>query len=154
MPIEVKTTLKALAEAMDCQMEGYSAYLNVETGEIVEVSDEDLGKVEMGEEPEWSEDEDLLREIIERPEVYRALPSKYDIHEYNIMRDFAHAQEGRLRDDLLRAISGRGAFRYFKDTIHRYGVAERWYAFKEEVLKEMAREWCEKEGLVINGDSD
>jgi len=149
MPIKVKTTLKALAEAMDYQMDGYSLYLNVETGEIVEVSDEDLGRMESGEELEFPEDEDLLREIIERPEVYRALPSKYDIHEYNIMRNFAYAQKGRLRDDLLRALSGRGAFRYFKDTIHRYGVADRWYAFKEEVLKEMARKWCEKEGLVV-----
>lgn len=84
MPTEVKTTLKALAEAMDCQMQEYSAYLNVETGEIVEVSDEDLGKVEMGEQPDLVENEDLLREIIERPEVYRALPSQYDIHEYTI----------------------------------------------------------------------
>jgi len=67
------------------------------------------------------------------------------------MSDFAYAQDGRLHADLPRAISGRGAFRYFKDTIHRYGVAEKWYAFKEEALKEIAREWCKDNGLEVEG---
>jgi len=49
---------------------------------------------------------------------------------------------------LLAAISGRGAFRRFKDVIHRHGVQEAWYAFRTTALEEDAAMWLEAHGIV------
>ena len=49
---------------------------------------------------------------------------------------------------LLTAISGRGEFRYFKDTIHRLGIQKDWYAFRDEAFREIARDF-----LVAHEDS-
>jgi len=39
------------------------------------------------------------------------------------MEEFSKSVESaRIREDLINAISGKGAFRYFKDTIRRYGI--------------------------------
>jgi hypothetical protein len=60
------------------------------------------------------------------------------------MRDFCEAiEDGRLREQLLTAIHGRGAFRYFKDSVHGAGIADEWYAFRREVLVQIAKDWLE-----------
>lgn len=54
------------------------------------------------------------------------------------MADFAaNVRGGQLRRTLENAIEGRGAFRRFKDVVHREGVAEQWYAFSSD--REMGR---------------
>ena len=82
---------------------------------------------------------------------FLALPSKFDVHECQIMEEFASSVEDEaLRDELLSAIHGRGAFRYFKDVIHRRGVKEDWYNFRSEALREIAVEWLEENGLTYS----
>lgn len=151
--MSIKVKLRALAEAMDAQMDEDSVYLDLRTGETIEVPNEDLGQVEDGEMPKICDDVDLLRDIIDHPEIYLELPSKYDIHEYSIIEDFCRTRTGRLRDELLSAIHGRGAFRRFKEAISRHGVEGQWHAFKEEALKEMAREWCEENGVEYEDEA-
>jgi hypothetical protein len=51
---------------------------------------------------------------------------------------------GRLPNALLRSIEGKGAFRRFKDALHRHGIEMNWYAYKDEAYKEIARDWCEE----------
>ena len=53
-----------------------------------------------------------------------------------------------LRNELLYRIRGSGAFRRFKDAIHRYGIAEEWYAYREQVLEEIAVSWLEVRGIA------
>jgi hypothetical protein len=49
---------------------------------------------------------------------YIALPGKFDIHEYAIIRDFCHSiDDDELRGLLLDKIRGAGAFRRFKNAI-------------------------------------
>jgi hypothetical protein len=43
-------------------------------------------------------------------------------------------------EELLEAIRGRGAFRLFKVTLRRMGAEADWYAFRDNALKEIARE--------------
>jgi hypothetical protein len=52
-----------------------------------------------------------------------------------------------MRDDLCDAIRGRGAFRHFKDRIQAYGIAEEWYRYRDEALREIAVAWCEAHGI-------
>jgi hypothetical protein len=50
-------------------------------------------------------------------------------------------------DRLSIAISGRGAFRSFKDVVtHWLGELERWYAFSDERQRGRARAWLAAAG--------
>jgi Uncharacterised protein family (UPF0158) len=73
------------------------------------------------------------------------LPTKFDVHEWEIMREFSDSVDSdRIREDLLNAIHGAGAFRYFKDTLRRRRMEPAWFAFRTEALAEIARDWCEE----------
>jgi hypothetical protein len=52
-----------------------------------------------------------------------------------------------VREELEQAIVGRGAFRRFEETIHRRGVEEEWYQFREKVFRKMAITWLEANGI-------
>ena len=55
----------------------------------------------------------------------------------------------RLRDQLSRAIAGKGAFRRFKDTLlDAPAERERWFAFQAARQRERALEWLRSEGLA------
>ena len=79
-----------------------------------------------------------------------ALPDSFEIHEYKMMERFAsnHPDE-RVSDQLLDAIRGRGAFRRFKDTVFRLGVRDEWFEYRDRRYEEIARDWCERNGIDI-----
>ncbi|MHC4632348.1 MAG: UPF0158 family protein, partial [Planctomycetota bacterium] len=45
---------------------------------------------------------------------------------------------------------GRGAFRRFNDAIRDYGIADDWYKYRDDALKEIAIEWCEENGIEFD----
>lgn len=64
------------------------------------------------------------------------------------MNEFAEAQHSQwVRQELLEAIHGAGAFRMFRSTIRRLGIETSWYRFREEALAEIARDWLEAHEL-------
>ena len=65
------------------------------------------------------------------------------------MRDFGESvTSDRIREELLNAIHGAGAFRYFKDTLRRRRMESAWFAFRTAALTEIARDWCEENGVT------
>ena len=81
-------------------------------------------------------------------EPWIAAPSHYDIDEYGMMANFAETVANPHKNELLSvALEGKGAFRRFKDTLHRVGLTEEWYSFKRLAYMELAKEWCEENGL-------
>ena len=50
---------------------------------------------------------------------------------------------------LFVALRGRGAFRYFKATVRRLGIADDWYAFRDQAFEEIAVAWCEDNGIAF-----
>jgi Uncharacterised protein family (UPF0158) len=89
-----------------------------------------------------------VRDVLDS-EDWLALPTKFEIHEYAIMEEFCWSVEDpSLREELLNAIRGRGAFRYFKDTIRRHGVEDEWYRYREDALEKKAIEWLEGHGIA------
>ena len=152
--MEVSVKLSAIVEAMDFQTDESSAYFNRETGAIVTISDEEFRAVEEGkpleEYPEWQHKNiETAREILEDDEgVYVRLPTRFEIHEWQIMDRFARwVDDERIGEELRYALRGRGAFRMFKEAIHRLGVAEEWYEYRERALRRIAVEWCEANGI-------
>ena len=81
-------------------------------------------------------------------DIWIAAPSQRDIREYDIMADFTETVSDPRKNELLCvALEGRGAFRRFKDTLHRVDLADEWYTFKRKAYVEIAREWCEENGI-------
>ncbi len=87
----------------------------------------------------------------EREDVYDnciELPTKYYIDEYKMMEEFIDTIEDvNIYNNLEIAISGKGAFRRFKDTCNRHGIESTWYKFRDEKYKEIAIEWCKKNNI-------
>jgi hypothetical protein len=65
------------------------------------------------------------------------------------MAEFAGTvRDVRLRDRLEVALDGRGAFRRFKNALLDFPAErKRWFAFRDERLRTVAREWLEEEGI-------
>ena len=81
----------------------------------------------------------------ERLEECIPLPSKYQIDEYSMMDEFIYEIDNpRIRNRLEYAISGRGAFRRFKDVCFDEGIEKDWYNYRDLKYKELAEEWCDR----------
>jgi hypothetical protein len=82
------------------------------------------------------------------------LPSKFDIHEWSIMNEFVcSVRDVVVREDLLRAIHGRGAFRAFKDLAIRHGLETDWYRFKADAITEIVTRWLEANSIECVQDA-
>lgn len=142
--------LKDIAEALQMQFDESSSYLDLETGHVETVSHSSLHRAEEADEqaddlPDWEEEElELARQIL-TTDRFKKLPDKFDIHEWAIMEEFSRSvRSDRIRDDLLHAIHGAGAFRHFKAAVRRHRIESDWFAFRDEALTQIAREWCEE----------
>ncbi len=126
-----KVKLKEIVDALEMQFDEMPPFLDLDTGEI---------------EYELPDEED------ECEGDYRRLPTKREVNEWGIMEEFALSRNNRQREQLLNAIDGSGAFRYFKDTIRRLKIEQDWYAFRTDALTEIALEWCQDNGIEVDRD--
>ena len=144
--------LQDMLEKMDFQSDEQSSFLNLTTGEVVAITDEELRAAENDEPledfPEWQHDAiHIAGEIIET-DHYLPLRDRFEINEYRMMERFCLSVDADdLRDDLCDAIRGRGAFRRFKDRIQVYGIAEEWYRYRDAALREITIAWCEEHAI-------
>lgn len=80
-------------------------------------------------------------------------PDKFDFHEYHHVECFIETLEDReAADGFWRAIKGRGAFRYFKDTADRLGLLDRWFRYRDEAMKEFVISWAEANNVPFEDD--
>jgi hypothetical protein len=146
----IPVSLKQVAEELEALPDGWTAYIHRETGELYSFCDEEAEQTEGGEE----ESIDKARELL-NSEAWTALPGKFEINEWSIMRDFAQSQTDReVAENLLLAIHGRGAFRYFKDLVNQYGLRDEWFEFKKHALEEIAREALEEADIPSTEEPD
>ena len=126
-------------------------YLNKVSGEFVMLSDDDIRMTEsdiadelLGWEAETGQDVNTVLSS----DDYLQLPSRFDIHEYEIMERFCFSiSDEKISDVLLSKIHGSGAFRRFKDTVYQYGIEENWFKYRDEAYKEIAVSWLESHGF-------
>jgi hypothetical protein len=135
--MEKKKTLKIgldeLYSAMEDSSYEHEYYLDLETGEILFLSeytdDEETGK--------------LKDKIEEESDRYERIP-KAESHEgYEDMVNFiTTVKNERLAELLEVAINGKGAFRRFKDVLLNHPEErDRWFQFKDNRIQEQALEW-------------
>jgi hypothetical protein len=153
MPVVL--SLSEIVDAIESQSNEGGAYLDPETGEIVQVSEDELALVEEGgsdddldDLPEW--ERELIPKVREALESDRflSLPDRFEVHDWAIMRNFANEQDQRTRQALVGAIHGGGAFRKFRGAVERLGLLDTWYRYREEAIKQIARDWLEQNKLA------
>ena len=151
-------SLQAVVNEMDVFGDEMTAYINKKTGELFTIGDEEARIIEDGDEeddfiPDWQKEIlPKVREVLESSD-FVPLPNKYEIHEYSIMERFCLSMEGDdPREELLNAIRGRGAFRYFKGIIQRREIQDDWYSYRNEALKRIAADFLEAEAIAFVDD--
>lgn len=168
----LKIDLADLEMAFEMNFPNTDHYLDLETGELVLVTEDIRWQLEqILEDLEATEEESAslaaLLEQSDLPEMERVallaayqgeiwegdrflpVPQLESYEAYRHMEDFiGTVQDDRLRSRLWGAIQGRGAFRRFKDTLAGHSrERERWFAFKEERLRQEVLGWLASEGI-------
>ena len=127
--------LDELCEAMEDNSYEHEYLLDLETGEILFISD-------YIDDEETRELKDRIEEGFER---YERIPKAESDEGYENMVDFiATVNDERLAELLEVAINGKGAFRRFKDVLLNYPKErERWFTFKDQRMEERALKWLD-----------
>lgn len=146
MAIPVK--LVEVVSEMEMQSEESCAFLNRKSGDIILVSghSDDEGMWDDHFAAELKDGQTVV-DYLFQSEDWVELPSKFDIHDWDMMRRFSDSQAGEVRAELLGAIHGGGAFRMFRSAIHNLGIQDEWYGYKVSEYERLAIECLEEHGI-------
>lgn len=134
----IQVSLSDLLLGLDAQSDDACSYLNTKTGHVITVASG----------LDWSED--AQEQVDLGGSDYLALPDRFALDEYGMMRNFAASSAQAER--LAEALRGSGAFRRFKDVVHELGMAKEWYRYRDDAFARIAREWCAAHGIEIMSD--
>lgn len=156
--MSARAKLSDLIEALAFDSEFHRTWFDRQTARSVIVSEEVMTALEQGDEealnesPDWQKEEIAIgREVFADGEGNRFIdaPNKFEFHEYHHMEKFIRSlPDETIAEQLWRAIKGKGAFRYFKDTLHRLGIEQQWYEYRENAMKEFVIAWAESNGIA------
>ena len=128
-------TLDDVILALEMTSDSSEAYYDLVTHEITWLNDFAMTR------DEYEAAADTLDE-----HGFKRLPNRRDIDEYGMMSDFADRHHP---SELHSVLSGRGAFRRFKDAVRRMGLEQEWYQFRDAAYKHIAQEWCKECGIPL-----
>ena len=148
--------LDVIIEALEMADDSISSYLDVETGEVHSITEEEFDLAEdpqtaIEDLPNWQREAVTLARSIQKQEGkrYMALPDKFDVHEWAMMDRFSMTlRDAQMRNDFHGGIRGAGAFRLFKHLLTEYDLWDGWNRFKQVELRQMAIEWCKENGIT------
>jgi len=127
-------SLREVIETLEMQSESCLSYLDPDTGEIVTATEEVRRLAEERRNLKTISLNGSARWCGRSAPCWRAAVAF-------VMNEFAEAQHSKqVRQELLEAIHGAGAFRMFRSTIRRLSIEKSWYRFREEALAEIARD--------------
>jgi hypothetical protein len=148
--------LDVIIEALEMADDSISSYLDVETGEVHSITEEEFDLAEdpqtaIEDLPNWQREAVTLARSIQKQDGkrYMALPDKFDVHEWAMMDRFSMTlRDAQMRNDFHGGIRGAGAFRLFKHLLTEYDLWDAWNRFKQVELRQMAIEWCKENGIT------
>jgi hypothetical protein len=168
--MSVAVSLRDLVDELQMLPNEGTAHLNKVTGKVITITEDDVAMAEIDQEIEAEledADEETMGEVLDLEtqfyqEVkkvlafdadYLKLPSRFEIHEYEIMERFCLSfPDSKVSDVLLGKIRGSGAFHRFKETIYQYRIENDWFKYRDEAYKEIAIAWLESNGLEYSDD--
>ena len=147
----------ALAMELSNELEESISCLDKETGKVINISRSVMNDVEEGNEeaindyPEWMKEEAKNAEAIlnDDKERFVEIPKITSYEQYGYMeRYILTIKDEKIRNYLIWAIKGKGAFRRFKDTIAEWPeIEKRWYAYRDETIRREVLDWLESIGI-------
>lgn len=169
----LKVNMDDLTAVFELHFDEIQSYLDLQTGEVLQVNDETRRLLEMlyaelytgegergmpletllAQHPEiedWEKQALLEADRVEQgygESIVAVDPESYE--DYDDMESFVYTvTDPRLANELEYAIRGRGAFRRFKDILARHPQVEAaWYAFKDARIRARVRDWLEAYGI-------
>lgn len=141
-------SLQEVIDNLDMVEDQIEVYLNKINGEIIWVSSEDRSQIDEEDFQDLSDLEEeyhkKLRQIVSTDDWIQ-FPTRYEIFEYNIVRNFCYSiEDEEISGELQRIIHGSGVFRRFKNTIYHYGIEKEWFAYRRKEFRAIAVHWLEK----------
>jgi Uncharacterised protein family (UPF0158) len=126
---DVPVDWEALEDAFENNAPEVHSYLHLGTGEVLRVVD-GIADPEM-------------HSRIASDATYMRIEPVSSREQYRWMERFIPmVEEPELREQLVAAIDGKGAFRRFKDVLMTFGTErERWFAFRSERLRVFMEAW-------------
>jgi hypothetical protein len=175
---KLKVDLEELMFAFESGFGEMRHFLNLETGEVVPVTDETFATLETiyqamgsdkaasvdlagwlarrGDLPGWQREALLEADQVEAGFGARfiEIPQLETREAYQDMADFVETVTDSFLHRLLTlAIDGRGAFRRFKTALQDYPAErERWFAFKGARMQERIRDWLETMAVELDAE--
>jgi hypothetical protein len=157
--MDVRVKLSQIVEGMEFHVDEKTLFLDTNTGKIVLVTPDDMSAGDeddpVEDYPDWQQEGvSAARSLVRgNDENLLELPGKWDVNEYKLMEDFCLSLAATPeRSSLYAAIQGRGAFRRFKDTIQKIGVADDWYRYRMSQFKTVAIDWCQANEISYEDD--
>lgn len=137
LPWKVPVAWAALEDAFENNAPEVHSYLHLETGEVIRIVD-------------GIADPAMHQRVARDPHYLRVDPVS-SREQYRWMERFiATVEDSELRDQLVRAIDGKGAFRRFKDVLMSFPVdRERWFTFRSERLRAGMEAWLRAHGIEV-----
>ncbi len=151
-----------LIEALEFDSDEDGNWVNLQNGSVVRLAHSLISAVEEGDEAalesmaDWEKEEveDARAIVGDSGERFVVAPSKLDFHEYRQMERFiGTVADAGAAEQLWRAVKGKGAFRYFKDTASRLGLLQQWYHYRDNAMKEFVRDWAEAQQIPVVDDT-
>lgn len=114
-----------------------SSYLDLETGAVLMLAEG------------TPEDDRLRNQVLMNPDAFLLIDPASSREQYRWMERFVSSVEDEtLRERLIIAIDGKGAFRRFKDVLLHYpGERERWFTYRSDLLHAFINEWIAANGI-------
>jgi Uncharacterised protein family (UPF0158) len=163
----------------DTVRDAFDYFLDRETGDIIILSEEIIGRTrEILEEefdddmaafeevelygeydiPDWMEDEVelALRIFLEKQDRYVRIPERRPEKVFSAMREFTEGIENTaLREELLAILDGKGSFRRFKDALDPHPKERKqWYGFSAKKARQEIGDWLQSIGVGSQQEDD
>lgn len=145
--MELQVKLDVLLEALDNldDMEEYGWYINLETGEVHVLWDEQV---------DGEYNDELYERIAENPESYLKLPDWNCVDHFKIMESFvadkvSDAKKQKKLAKTVKTVKRTRVFGKFDGEVNALGLLEAWQKYQDEEYEKFAREWCVQKNITI-----
>ncbi len=157
--MDVQVKLSDVIGSMEFRADETTLYLDTNTGKIVSVTPDEFFDGDEDDPiesyPDWQRDGvQAARSLVRGNDGnLLELPGKWDVNEYQVMEDFCLSlPAGVYRTTIYAAMQGRGAFRRFKDTLQKIGLADKWLHYRTARFKTVAVDWCKANEIDYEDD--
>jgi hypothetical protein len=138
-PSQPKPDWSSLETAFEHNAPETHSYLDLDTGQVVTIVDS------------RPEDDEKRLSIRRQAGRYVHLDPASSREQYRWMERFvASVEDKALRDRLVLAIDGKGAFRRFKDVLLSYPVErDRWFSYRATLLHIYINNWLRTKDITL-----